>query len=484
MKTTDHRARRGAAARRILVAGLSLLAAVSAGAGLRARQGPAPAPVPRAEALGSLRALDDAAARGLWPGFSPAAVPLALFDGENTLLRGHPSPPAEFVPVPGQSRLLITRGRYPAVTANSTRDIGGVRTATVVPEPAASFGWNMLAVVEEAFHVFWLERHPAFRPDEMARYAYPLEDVGNLHALLAEDEALARAIEAASSSDAAAWAATALGLRRARIASLDEDLRTYESALEMMEGTANYVSRVAVGETPAQTAERLRRARPVDGIRWRFYDSGAALCFVLDRLSAGWKAAAEREPALTMVEQLRAALGERPANAASFSDAELSALLARASSAIAGFESRRAQVRASLIDRPGARIVISLAAGVEPFRIRRFDPVNLLVLRGGEVAHPHNLTIESAQGTVEVTNPGFVRGAFDGAVALSLPAGSHPLRSGVRELTLIGLSATPAIGNDPGEVRIDGPGVSIRLRNASVSTEGNVIRIEVKGTRP
>ena len=228
-----------------------------------------------------MRALDEAAARGLWPGFDPAAVPLALFDGENTILRGHPSPPPEFSPMPGRPGVLIAKGRHPAVAGNSTREIGGVRTATVIAVPGLP-AQTMLALAEEVFHVFWLARHPMFRPNEMARYAYPFEDPQNLRALLAEDEALARALAAPSAGEAAGWAAAALEIRRARVPALAEDVRLFEAALEMMEGTANFVARLAAGEAPARTTERLRRPRRADDIRWRFYDSGAALCFVLD----------------------------------------------------------------------------------------------------------------------------------------------------------------------------------------------------------
>ena len=69
---------------------------------------------------------------------------------------------------------LVAKGRHPAVAGNSTREIGGVRTATVIATPAQPVERTMLAVVEEVFHVFWLARHPSFRPNEMARYAYPL----------------------------------------------------------------------------------------------------------------------------------------------------------------------------------------------------------------------------------------------------------------------------------------------------------------------
>ena len=149
------------------------------------------------------------------------------------------------------------------MAGNSTRDIGGVRTATVIATPAQPVERTMLAVVEEVFHVFWLARHPSFRPNEMARYAYPLDDVENLGRLLAEDEALARALEAERIDDAAGWAAAALGIRRERVPRLADDVRVYETSLEMMEGTANYVARVSVGEpavpdggAPARPAAR------------------------------------------------------------------------------------------------------------------------------------------------------------------------------------------------------------------------------------
>lgn len=477
------RTSRACGGRPVIVTGLAVLLAFSVGTAAGVPQEAGTPPKPRVGVFAILRALDEAGTR-VWPGFNPITIPLALFDGENTLLRGHPSPPAEFEPVAGHSGLLIARGRHPAVIGNSTRDIGGVRTATVIVDPEASLSRTLLAVVEEVFHGFWMARHQAFRPDEMARYAYPLEDVGNLHALLAEDEALARAIEARSAPGTAAWAAAALALRDARLPSLPDEVRAFETALEMMEGTANCVARVAAGETPGGTVERLRRERPVDGIRWRFYDSGAALCFVLDRLSPGWKSAAEGEPALTMVQQLRGALRENPAEPASFTEAERSALQAKASAAIAAFETRRDQLRAGLFTRAGARIVIGVEAGAAPFLARRFDPVNLMILRAGEVVHPNYLTLESPQGTIEVANPGFARGTFDGVVALSAPAGRHPIRSGIRGLTIVGVSATPGIASETGDVRIEAPGLRVRLRSASVRVEGDVVHVTVRGSRP
>jgi len=241
---------------------------------------------PERDVSSVLRAIDEAGARQAWPEFRLADWPIAIFDGTQTLLLRHPSPPPEFTPLPGRPGVLATAGRYPAVAGNSTVEIGGVRTATIVATPGAPLDSILLAYVEELFHVFWLRRHSNFRPNEMARYAYPVKDARNLRGVLAEDEALARALEAEGAAEAASWAARALEVRKERAGLLTDDDRAFETGLEMMEGTANYVARVVVGEKPAATAGRLRAGRPAEQLRWRYYDSGAAVCLLLDRLAA------------------------------------------------------------------------------------------------------------------------------------------------------------------------------------------------------
>ena len=457
---------------------LALGAASSEGVPRRPNEQDAP------DVFAFVRALDEAASRAAWPGFDPSAIPVALFDGARTILLRHPSPPPEFSPMPGRPGVLVAKGRHPAVTSNSTREIGGVRTATVIATPAEPVERTMLAVVEEVFHVFWLARHPAFRPDELARYAYPLEDADNLRALLVEDEALARALESRSTTETARWAAAALDARRARVPAVAADVRAWETSLEMMEGSANYAARVAVGEPVQKTAGRLRAPRPADGIRWRFYDTGAAMCFVLDRLSPGWKERGERAPALTTVEQVDESLRASGAEPAALEAAVSARILARVSADIASLGKRREEVRTSLLNRPGGRIVVELEEGAEPLRVRRFDPINLMVLARGEVAHPNYLTLESALGIVELTNSAFVRGTFGGTVGLSAPAGPHPLSGGIRRLTIAGIQGAPKVGGDEGTVSVEAPGVRIRLRAATVRAEGDVIRITVRGGRP
>ena len=168
---------------------------------------------------------------------------------------------------------------------------------------------------------------------------------------------------------------------------------------------------------------------------------------------------------------------------ASYTAAESAGFATAASADIADLANRREQLRAALLSRAGARIVIDLAPGAEPLRVRRFDPVNLMVLAAGQVAHPHYLTLESPEGAVDLDNPGYVRGAFDGTVGLTAPAGRHPLSAGIRQLIVVGATGEPVIADESGAICVDAPGLRIRLRGSLTREAGGSFRITL-GERP
>lgn len=438
---------------------------------------------PQLDAFAFVQTLDEAGARQEWPGFNPSEWPIAVYDGTRTLLFHHPSPPAGFTPLPERPGVLAMPGRHPAVTGNSVRDIGGVRTATVAPRPGRPPEDAMLAVVEELFHVFWSRRHTNFRPNEMARYAYPVKEVPNLRLVLAEDEALARALSAESLPLAAEWAAAALGFRREREPHLNADERAFEIGLEMMEGTANAVARSVVGQRPRATGARLRLDWPAEEIRWRFYNSGAAVCFLLDRFHPGWKAVVDRDLEQTTVGLLEAALARAGAEPAAFSEAERAGLERRAAAAIAELSDRQKRLRDELAGRAGTRILLEVPEGLPPLRVVRFDPLGVFVLDGGEAVHPGNLVLSVPDGAVEVTNPGFTRGSFAGTVALTRGASRHPFAGGVRTLTVVGVTGTPKVGTDGDRLTIEAEGVRISLPGAVVESEGETLRVRSPAAR-
>ena len=356
-----------------------------------------------------LRLFDEIAAKNVWPGFTPSTWPLALYDGQQTLLLRHPDPPSEFKPVPGRPGILSFPGRYPEVRASSTCEISGVRTATVIATSGVERA--MRALIEEIFHVFWFSRHTVFRPNEMARYAYPLTDAENLAGLLAESEALARALEAGTPEQAWPWVAAALEQRAGRRLRLDEGSATFETHLEMLEGPANFVGDFAMGETSARAVLELRRQeRGLEEIRWRFYYTGEAMGWLLERLFPGWKERLDADPNLTMQRLLEIGLARKGCAPLAFDVAEKAALRAAAEWAITNLAQRRIHLRAELEERGGARLIVETAPEAQPLQLGRFDPINLFVL-GERASRPRQLHLPlRLQRLGRAHEPGFRQG--------------------------------------------------------------------------
>ena len=458
---------------------------------------PAAEQAPQSDVFALLRAIDDeGASERAWPGFRLSDWPLAVFDGTRTLLVRHPAPPSEFKPLDGHPGVLAAPGRHPAVVAGSTVDLAGTRTASIFVTPGSR---NVLALAEELFHVSWRQRHQNFRPNEMARYAYPMKDVHNRQRVLAEHEALARALEAPDAAQAVSWAATALQVRREREARLTSADRAFETDMEMMEGTANAVARTIAGMTPSDTAQRLRQQgeRAAEELRWRYYDSGASICLLLDRLwaagrpsgapskvgsaqpppsSRNWKSRIDAEPETTTAALLAEVVARAAARPATFTAEELAGFERRAAAAIADLSARQVRLREDLQCRAGVHVVVEVAPGHDPLRVTRFDPLNLFVLDGGEVVHPRYLMLSGPDGTIDVTNPDYARGSFGGVVCLTRAAGRHPLADGVRTLTLVGLKK-PRVESGRDGVTVESEGVRITLKGATLERDGDAILI-------
>jgi hypothetical protein len=358
---------------------------------------------------------------------------------------------------------------------NSNADIGGVRTATLLLtiEPGREVEYEAHILFHEVFHLFSRALHPSWRPNEIWRYSYPMDDLDNYRQLLLEEEALARALESSSATATAAWAAAALAIRIDRQASLSEEHRTFETALELQEGTAVYMGRSTIAI--ADETDRLREDRGPEGIRWRCYETGAAISVILDRLEPSWKVRLDAEPETTFTELLSLAVASMETEPAAISDKEREAIAERANTAITELTAERAGLYEDF-NRRGKRVVIRLADEDEALNFERFDPMAVEVLDRGEALQAHLLTTTHPRGELRFENPHFVRRSLDGVIALTSPAGEHPFIGGYSRIAVSGFSNEPVVESDGKTVTVDAEGLSVAFDGATVkSTEAEII---------
>ena len=408
-------------------------------------------------------AADRMAARDLWPGFDPRALPVAIFDGRRTWLFRHPAPPEGFEPDPGRTRALVFPGRHPAVTANTSTSIGGVETAVLFLDSTRASRRMLAAVlIHESFHVYQRLRHPDWTANEVELFTYPTDDVEALALRRLETEALRRAL-AWGGYTSACWARTALDLRSRRFVRLAQGAVAYETGIEMVEGLAEYVESRARGLPDADILPR-GEYRP-EAVRLRGYAVGHALARLLDRLDRGWRERLERNDSTTLDGLLftAAASREDTLTTCGLAPGALEAARSDAARDVGALRGRRAALRREFLARSGWTLIVE--ADRPPLFPQGFDPLNVQRLSDDEVLHTRWLRLGGQAGTVEVM----------GRAALTRAAGAHPLFSGVRALVVAGLPEEPAVEEAGGRVTIVADAVRASLAGASVEV--------VRGTR-
>ena len=417
------------------------------------------------DALAVVGEFDRMARTSLWPGFEPARVPLLIYDGKHTFLVHHPRPPEEFQPHAGRTDVRVFPGRHGAARANSSVELGGVTSASVLLKDTGTGkerGWAAV-LMHEAFHVFQRERHPKWTANEVDLFVYPLEDADLLFLRRLESEALRRALTSTDNKLRACWAGAALHFRQERFSRMPQSAAAYERATELNEGLANFVQYAAL-ERPA--AEALTEAEfPPQEIRQRGYASGQALAALLESFRKGWKEELEKGSPASLDELLAERLPasstgcEFPANLQND-------LRTRAQADIEDLRRRMRQRREGFLSRPGWRLVVTAAQG-EPLFPQAFDPLNVERLQAGEVLHGRWIKLGNASGEIEVLD----------REALTEAAGSHPLFEGVRRLSVSGLEHEPAVEQEGESVVVRTAGVNARFRRARVARSGETLEI-------
>lgn len=455
------------------VLAVAACADVPADSGIPAGEGAAGTDTLTAEAPPAARVMEALATlptQGLWPGFSPASIPVALFDGERTLLLGHASPPEGFEAVAEMPGVAVYPGRHPAVRGNMPTEIGGERVAAVLLSDLRGVTPNRAAAVvtHERFHVHQLNRHPDWRVNELARFQYPLTDAQQLFDRRLETLALARSLRASSPQQSECWLRTALILRQKRMAQLAPAVAAYERGMERQEGLARYIERRAAGITTP--VDLPAEGYPPEDVRGRAYLTGEALALMLDRYATGWRDVvenAEEPPALDSL--LSDAMLDRPETSCGFSAQERAQVFARAADAVSVTRSQRESVLRTFQGQPGWSLrVVSEGAPLWP---QSFDPMSVTRVGAARLVHERMLRAGNALGAIDV---------FDRR-ALSTGYLEDPLGSGIREVLVTGLPDRPAIvERDGGGVRITAPGVDASFTGGRVTETGQEIVVRLR----
>jgi hypothetical protein len=422
------------------------------------------APAPRV--LEVFKEFDRISSRPLWPGFEPRRITLEVFDGGRTWLLRHPTPPAEFRPFPGEKDVAVFGGRHESLRANTSIVLGGIATATASFEGHQESPRRLAGLlIHEAFHVFQARRHPKWGGNEVEQLLYPVDDPEVLAQRRLESAALARALSAGNPSATLAWAARALSARRDRFARLPESASAYERGTEMKEGLARYVETRAAGQgEPLLPEEEF----PAQAVRLRSYASGCAIGLILDRLAPTWKHQLEEKDDVALDELLRRAVAG--GRAIEFSAADEEAARRRAADDVVALKARNAALLREFLRAPGWTVVVETEDPVFP---SGFDPWNVERLSASEVLHTRWIKLGNSSGSLEVLD----------RHCLTEGAGKHPLFEGVRRATITGLSSEPRIEEADGAVKISEKGLTLTLRGARVTRDGQTVTITLEAQR-
>ncbi|HET6202353.1 MAG TPA: hypothetical protein VFI25_06060 [Planctomycetota bacterium] len=364
----------------------------------------------------------------LWPGFDPARyVLVAREEGSaDSVLRFSPDPSAAKPEV-----FMVVDAAY--VRSHSLED-------------------DLALVFHEAFHAFEGDksRSGARWRSENASLLFEYSDsTPRNDALLGiESRLLGEALRAKEGESLRSAAAKFLAMRRLRQGELEPRFVEFEKGLESNEGLAEYagfrgvslaIGVAASGAVALPLEHRTEEAflgdtfKPLASIgesgknpRRRFYFTGSAQAFLLDRLLPEWKRRVQQDAAALQDLLAEAAGGEDPEKvaAAVLEGAGYEAALEAATKAAAKRRDSARALRESVLGKGGLRVVVEVAGGGA---IRSFDPMNVVLVEGGgrvhtrmlEIGGPANLRADFERALVQETKEGRFTTVFEPADRVS-----------------------------------------------------------------
>lgn len=404
-----------------------------------------------------------------WPGFNPMVIPALIFDGTDSYLVNHPSPPAEFTGLSKNTGIFIFQGRHKELRANTAIEINGIRTAAVdISLSGNSETVNIAALLlHEKFHCFQLTNKTDWGefPNELAVFEYPADDPNLLKLVYLEMKALINAYDSKTDEESIKWIKLAAKLRADRYKVLPASCREYERAVEPIEGTAFYIQHKASGKDPRnELGEKLYSS---DSIRIRGYITGSIMCFLLDRLTENWKS--DLNPARGFyIDTLLQKIMPAGIEAAVFDPYVDEKERISAQKAVDDYMLQRIILLDSFISKPGYKIILD--CGKRPLWPSGFDPMNIEKLNKIELLHKRWLKLSGERAELEIL----------GTESMTEGAKDHPLFNGVKKVVIAGLSDKPEIILDNRKIKIKNSKINIEIENAEIDNRENALFIYLK----
>ncbi len=400
----------------------------------------------------------------LWPGFEPAKVPVAVYDGANTYAFGFPALPVGFKPVEGRPGVGVFRGVHPQVRANRRITLDGVYAASCIAPPEAYLSCGRrdpaAVIMHEKFHVFQALAHPGWVPNDAHLFTYPADTVESVLFRRLEIEAFRRAVAAEDDEEARAWAACGLEHHDRRVSSLAPQLASYENEVQRLEGLAEYIEWQVMGISPLDQLYELDFAP--GAVRNWGYVSGRWAGYLLDRFDPAWKNRLENgtfaHPREVLAEAVRAARGRR-----GFEAAEIASLRTRTERDFRSKEAAKEKMKRRFQASLGWRI--EMTAGKNPLRLKFFLANQSEAISPREMIHRRWLTLGNETCFLEVTDQE------------CLTVSDSP--AAVRRIVIPGLKTKPRVGRDKGGKVVSAAGVVIRFNRAAVSQRANTLVIRL-----
>lgn len=482
-------------------ANLFLIAALLLGAPgvVQAAEGPALVTSDRSGVLEISEGLQVIARQSerFWPGFRLSEIPLVFHQpGGAAFLLQHPAPfPPGFVPMAGHPTIgvmPIARGFPRGVDTEFNL---GTREAVVVSvEPGMSWHQALITGIHEAFHHHQHAHRFALRGSSTDVSVHSARDLALAEA---EQAMLADALAASTTPRGQELARMFLAVRETRQQTLSDAMADAEDTLESLEGTANYVEqrvRIAVAEAPMPLVFARSRSGVLTDLaldlrhpltertfgRTRYYMTGAAMGFLLDRWLKAWPQQAEQNQ--TPAELLRRATKYTSASRAGLMKKvearfNLAAAMRRHQVSLERAKQRQLSALAAFENQAGKRVDVEIAFAYGGISV---STQGLTFGMPGEKEFNEQaiVSLESGSGTSVLLQGTIISGhTLEGEVGYYAYQLVLPVRP--EELLLNGRPLPTASGRYVGAVQWKGEGIELVSPRATVEVTPTRLRIRV-----